>query len=480
MGVRFTEKHMKLTPLDTWIHDKIAPVLDGEINARPPGPAIARSVPQRRGNLVDVWQLQKLNETLALARGKSSFYRKHFQGLPESIRSMDELRRFPFTTAEDVRRNPLQFVCVSQDEIQRVVTLYSSGTTGEPKRIYFTAEDQELTIDFFSIGMSTFTEPGDRVLILLPGETPGSVGDLLRLGLGRLGREPIAYGPIRDPLHALEVLNDKKVNCLVGSPTQVLGLARRWQHAARPDMHKPRSVLLSTDYLPAAIVNVLREIWGCDVYNHYGATEMGLGGGVECEAHRGYHLREADLFFEVVDPMTGEPIPDGHYGELVFTTLTRRGMPLIRYRMGDRSRFILGDCPCGTRLKTLESVRGRFSGFVVVGDAVLSLPDFDEALFSIPGLLNFSVAVTGAGGKESVSIDVQMLTAPIETDDQSVCDSIVVKGSGIPAATRLIYQALGTIPSIKDIEVNIHCQYNPDETGSLLKRVIVDKRGQHA
>lgn len=430
---------MKLTPLDPWIRKKIAASQSG----------ITRQE-------ISAWQLRKVNETLALARGKSSFYRKHIQGMPESISSLDELRQFPFTTPEDVCANPLHFVCVSQEEIQRVVTLQSSGTTGEPKRIYFTAEDQELTIDFFGVGMSTFTEPGDRVLILLPGETPGSVGDLLRLGLGRLDREPIPYGPVRDPFLALEMLNDKKAECLVGSPTQVLGLARRWQ----PGMHRPRSVLLSTDYLPIAIVKVLEQTWGCQVYNHYGATEMGLGGGVECSAHRGYHLREADLYFEVVNPLTGDPAPDGEHGEVVFTTLTRRGMPLIRYRMGDRSRFIPGDCSCGTVLRTLESVRGRFAGFVPVENDVLRLPDFDEALFPIPGMLNFSVIVTAENGKDAVTIDAQMLT---EINSM-----------------YLIEQELRTIPSIKNIKATIHCHHNPKEAGSILKRVILDKRGQHA
>jgi phenylacetate-coenzyme A ligase PaaK-like adenylate-forming protein len=438
---------VKLTPLDLWIHEAIFPMPSREINARQAG--LTRQA-------IDAWQLQKLNETLALARGKSSFYRKHFQGLPVSIGSMDELRQFPFTTPEDVRANPLRFVCVSQDEIQRVVTLQSSGTTGEPKRIYFTAGDQELTIDFFGVGMSTFTEPGDRVLILLPGETPGSVGDLLRLGLGRQGREAIPYGPVRDSLHALEVLNDKRASCLVGSPTQVLGLARRWQ----PGMHKPRSVLLSTDYLPTAIAKTLEQTWDCQVYNHYGATEMGLGGGVECEAQRGYHLREMDLLFEVVNPVTGDTVPDGRHGEVVFTTLTRRGMPLIRYRMGDRSRFTPGDCPCGTALKTLESVSGRFAGFVPIGNDVLRLPDLDEALFSIPGMLNFSITITDILDKETLAIEAQMLT-----DTNS---------------THLIEQALKSIPAVKDLEVAIHCHHNPKEAGSLLKRVILDKRGQHA
>ena len=152
---------MRITPLDPWIKQKT------------------------NGIDLQMWQLAKLNETLALVRGRSSFYKKLFAGMPESISSLDELTQFPFTTPEDIRQNPLGFVCVSQDEIQRVVTLQSSGTTGEPKRIFFTADDQQLTIDFFGVGMSTLVEAGERVLVFLPGETPGSVGKTDEVASGR-------------------------------------------------------------------------------------------------------------------------------------------------------------------------------------------------------------------------------------------------------------------------------------------------------
>lgn len=397
---------------------------------------------------LDAWQLRKINETLALTRTNSTFYRGRLAGAPGAVTSFEQFRQLPFTTPADIRRDPLQFVCVSQSEIQRVVTLQTSGTTGTPKRIYFTANDQELTIDFFGVGMSTLTEAGDRVLILLPCQTPGSVGDLLRLGLERVDRVPLAYGPVRDPLAALEVMQSQAAGCLVGSPTQVLGLARRWP----PGRKAPRTVLLSTDYVPQAIVHTLEETWGCRVFNHYGTTEMGLGGGVECEAQAGYHLREADLYVEIVHPQSGEPLPDGEYGEVVFTTLTRQGMPLIRYRMGDRSRFIPGKCPCGTHLRRLERVTGRFDGLVQTCGETLAMPDFDEALFSIPGLLNFSVTLGGADLAPTLQIEAQMLT------DQD-CRAV-------------IEQALQTIPAVRKMQVSVRCRYNPQEPGSLVKRVI--------
>jgi len=269
--------------------------------------------------------------------------------------------------------------------------LDSSGTTGNPKRICFTRDDQELTIDFFRVGMATFTEPGDRVLILLPGERPGSVGDLLALALDRLGARPLKHGLVRDVNETLAVMRREGVDCLVGVPTQVLALA-----IYEPGL-KLKNALLATDHVPNAIVRTVEAAWECTVYNHYGMTEMGLGGGVECAVRRGYHLCEADLLFEIVNRDTGAPVADGVPGEVVFTSLTRRGMPLIRYRTGDISRFLPGPCPCGTNLKTLARVTHRADGAIPIGEHALTMADLDEVLFTVPGVLNFSATVARTG-----------------------------------------------------------------------------------
>jgi phenylacetate-CoA ligase len=381
---------MNLTPLEPWIANKID-----------------------HANLAQ-YQLQKLNETLQLAATQSRFYRRQLANTPIDLACLDDLARLPFTTADNLRADPLSFVCVSQDDIRRVVTLddanfplttlTTSGTTGQPKRLYFTHDDQELTIDFFHIGMSTFTAPGDRVLILLPGETPGSVGDLLVSALIRLGAIPIKHGPVRDAATTLDVMRREKINVLVGVPTHVLSLAR---YSNAPPLQL-KSVLLTTDHVPNAIKQVVEERFACQVYNHYGMTEMGLGGGVDCEAQRGYHLREADLLFEIVDPLTGEQLPAGEYGEVVFTTLTRCGMPLIRYRTGDVSRFITAPCPCGTRLKTLERVTQRWSARVPVGTGYLTMADLDEALFAVDGVLNFTAALMHENNHDCLQINVKI------------------------------------------------------------------------
>lgn len=362
-----------ITPLELWIARKTGYSETG----------LTRSA------LAD-YQLQKVRETLALVREKSLFYRRHLVRSPEAIDSLEALEQFPFTTAEDIRQNPSGFLCVSQSDISRVVTLNTSGTTGAPKRIFLTAEDQELTRDFFHIGMSTFVSPGERVLILLPGERPGSVGDLLAAALARLGAVGLKHGPVCDVPEAVTRLRQEAIDCIVGVPTHVLALALETQ------FFRLKSVLLTTDHVPDAIKHTVERTWNCTVYNHYGITEMGLGGGVECQARRGYHLREADLYFEIVHPETGKRVTDGEEGEIVFTTLTRHGMPLLRYRTGDISRFIPGACPCGTILKTLERVRNRLSGIIHLGDGLtLTMSDLDEALFSVSGVSNFAAALTG-------------------------------------------------------------------------------------
>jgi phenylacetate-CoA ligase len=110
-------------------------------------------------------------------------------------------------------------------------------------------------------------------------------------------------------------------------------------------------------------------------------TEMGLGGGVFCEADYGYHLREADIFFEIIDPITGFRLPDGETGELVFTTLSRTGMPMIRYRTGDESSFLPAPCPCGSKLRALQKIRKRIDQYFLINTHPFQLSEFDEVLF---------------------------------------------------------------------------------------------------
>ncbi|MBP1764074.1 MAG: phenylacetate-CoA ligase [Firmicutes bacterium] len=372
---------LPITPLDDWTAEKIG-VKNNWVT---------------REQIAD-YQLAKLKETVERAQASSPFYRSHLAGYrANSLNGFEEFSSYPFTTSADITRNAMRMLCVSQSNISRVVTLTTSGTTGQPKRLYFTPDDQELTIDFFRCGMSTFAGPGDRTLILLPGERTGSVGDLLAEALNRIGVKSVSYGLVEQAPNAVHSMCQEKATCIVGVPAQVLAMARYWESWGKSNW-TPRCVLLSTDHVPTAIVDELERIWKCEVFNHYGMTEMGLGGGLECAAHDGCHLREADLYFEIIDPASGQPLPEGEYGEVVFTTLTRRGMPLIRYRTGDISRFIAGTCSCGSKVRRLERIRSRLNGEIrFTQESGFTLADLDEILFALPEVINFSVEIrTGA------------------------------------------------------------------------------------
>jgi phenylacetate-CoA ligase len=384
-------------------------------------------------DLLFAWQLDKLNETIDYARNQSAFYRQLFSKLPpEPLSDLSGLSELPFTNSEDIRKNPMRFLCVSQDQIARVVTLQTSGTIHAPKRLFFTEPDLELTVDFFHHGMSTLAAPGQKVLILLPGNLPGSVGDLLVKGLARMDVKGILHGPVKDPEPVLDQIVKNDIDCVVGIPVQVLSLAR---HEKGPAIGRGqiKSVLLSTDYVPMSIVFELRRVWGCDVFQHYGMTEMGYGGGVQCRAYDGYHLREADLYFEIIDPDTGEVVSDGQWGEVVFTTLTRNGMPLIRYRTGDRARFIADPCSCGSVLRRMDHVSGRITnGVRLKNNAEMPLSLLDEAVFSVSGVLNYHAEIYGTETRDLLQISVY-------TGGQN--------GSDIPDRVR---QAVAAIPRLED------------------------------
>ena len=195
---------------------------------------------------------------------------------------------------------------------------------------------------------------------------------------------------------------------IVGIPQQVFALSLLPGAASVKKKGLLHSVLLSTDYISEAVKRRIGYSWGCRVYEHYGMTETGLGGGVFCQAVNGYHMREADLLYEIIDPETTEPVPDGEYGEVVFSTLTRTGMPVLRYRTGDISRFIRSACPCGTVLKTMDKIRYRKEAAVVAGGTcLLTMPELEDCLFAIEGIADFDAAMEKRGNIDCLCLFIE-------------------------------------------------------------------------
>ena len=369
---------------------------------------------------IDDWQLQRLRAQLHYCRARSPFYTTHLQSVvPESLQSLGDLTNLPLITETDIRAHGPQMVCVSQDEVARIITMHSSGTTGAPKRLFFTAQDLDHTLDFFHLGMQHMVDPGQSVAILLPGATPDSTGHLLARALERFQVSSHIIGLVTQPEVAVRTLQKLQPDVLVGFPVQILAIARMAEFL-KISLGTIRSVLLCSDYIPQSLSQELVALLGCEIFTHYGTTETGLGGGVDCWAHSGSHLREADLLFEIIDPQTATPLADGQWGEIVFTTLTRTGMPLIRYRTGDMGRFHPGTCPCGSSIRRLDQVRGRISQIRTLHNGHrLGLHHLDEALFPLPGLLDFSADLRQKDEVEQLYLSLKLLPSRSELWQQS-------------------------------------------------------------
>ncbi len=355
--------------------------------------------------LLDEYQGKKLVETIKRTKEKSRFYAQTLSAIdPIEIRCIDDIKKLPFTKSADLVKDTNAFSCLPQSLISRAVTLPTSGTTGVSKRIYYSENDIESTIDFFCNGMQSLSSAGDNVLILLPGELPASTGELLGIGIERYGAKAF-QNPMKNGIAgAVETISKEKINVIVGLPVQVLRLVESCRTGGVSANIK--SILLVSDIISESIKRRISAVWPhCRIFCHYGMTEMGLGGSVQCGALSGYHYREADMFLEIVEPNGTAVLKDGEYGEVVFTSLTHEAMPLIRYRTGDISRFLPDPCPCGTVLRSLGRIIGRIDGQIRISNSLVSMLDFDEVLFALEGLLDYNIEISE---KEDIFIDLRI------------------------------------------------------------------------
>lgn len=429
---------MKETPLENWIINKTA-------------------IDERDHKLLEDYQLKKIRSTLKYVKKNSRFYSEQLKNINEdNIKSFEDFRNIPFTLPAQIRHNSIDFLCVPQKDIKRIVTLNSSGTSGDEKRIYFTEEDLELTTDFFKVGMSCLTDKSDRVLVLLPGNSYGSIGDLLKKALERSETKCIVHGVMIDPEETIKCIEENNITCIVGIPMQVLYLSRLKNEIFKSKIKK---VLLSTDYVPEVLIRELTE-QGTEVFTHYGMTEMGYGGGVECQVLNGYHMREADLYFEIINPETGEEVQDGEMGEVVFTTLTRQAMPLVRYRTGDMAAFSENACKCGTFLKTMNRVLGRMDNRLIIGENnYLYLRELDELILSYKDILSYKACLK----------DKNLLNIEITTENKALKDKL-------EQSIKILLEEKSE--QKKKVAVTVNPGKMPEKiVNSMVKRKLCDYRG---
>jgi len=386
--------------LEQWIHQIVSRILGIR--------------PIARGDL-EAYQLLRLGQTLRYAYEKSSFYRKLFDKsgvLPAEIKTIEDLSRLPFTEPRHLAETPYKFLCVSQAEVARPCSFVTSGTTGPQKKVFWSRGDLERIIEFMRAGIATVAGTEDVVQIMLADGRPYSQADLLHRGVKKLGAAPVLTGMDVAAEEQLRAIKDSGSTVLFGYTGRLFRMSKELQRKHDLRAAGVKVLFAAGEYLPDAMRKQLQQIWNCRVHTHYGLTEMGLGVAVECEAHAGYHFNEAGLLLEVVDPSTGKAVRPGEEGELVFTTLFREAMPLIRYRTHDVSRLMPGPCSCGAAsLLKIDFVRKRLESIVTPegGDPIYpSL--FDDALFEIPEIVDYRIALTRPEGKDRLEFEIEVFS----------------------------------------------------------------------
>lgn len=399
---------------------------------------ILESTELQEGNRqgLEEYHLRKLRETISYAKKSGRFYKEKLGAIEERrITSFAEFEKLPFTSPEDLKDNSLPFLCVPQTEVTRIVTLNTTGTSGNVKRIYFSEEDMKRNLEFFKVGMSCLVNQEDKVLVLLPGNAYGTIGDFLRGALAELKIPCFVEGLLKNIEETEKLILSEEITCIVGIPLQVQYLSRMKAETFKKHIKK---VLLSTDFVPKALVKELTETHGCQVFNHYGMTEMGYGAAVECEALDGYHMREMDLYFEIVNPETGVPVKEGELGEVVFTTLNRTAMPLIRYRTGDLASFKREKCSCGTFLKTMNPVLGRKDNKVeLVKNVYLHMRELDELIFENKSILDYKATMREDGLLLELLITERVDFNRIKTHMEALIAAYLFEKSGEKVSIRV-------------------------------------------
>ncbi len=399
--------------LEEWIHQRIR--RDREF-----GQYTGKELEEVTRQDVETFQLFRLRKTLDHVYEKSAFYRGlfHKEGIdPKDVKSLDDLAKIPFTEPKSLSETPYRFLCVSLGDVGRVFTLNTAGTTGAPKKIFFTQKGLNEIADYMGALMKTVAlcggvaTEGCVVYIMLPDGRPASQAQLLAEGVRKIGGLPIVADTTLGTEEQIKGIEGARPAILFGSVSRIHRITQEARLYRGLDRIGVKIVFLTSEYLSEAMRNHLRGMWNRDVYLHYGTTEMGFGGAIECHAHEGFHFSECDFLFEVVDPATGAVLKDGEEGELVFTTLGREGMPLIRYKTGDISCLIDEPCECGaSTLKRIGKVTRRIKAIVKIGKGDEIYPSmFDDVLHRLPNIIDYQPTLIREGDKERITIKVEVM-----------------------------------------------------------------------
>ncbi|MGW0687631.1 phenylacetate--CoA ligase PaaK [Streptomyces sp. NPDC002754] len=406
-------------------------------------------------------QLDRLRGTLLRVYERVPFYREAFDKAgvrPEDCRTLADLGRFPFTTKADLRDNyPFGMFAVDQSEVRRLHA--SSGTTGLPTVVGYTEDDLSMWSDMVARAIrAAGGRPGHKVHVAYGyGLFTGGLG--AHYGAERLGCTVIpASGGMTS--RQVRLILDLKPEIIMVTPSYMLTLLDEFERqGVDPRTSSLKVGIFGAEPWTEEMRREIEERAGIDAVDIYGLSEvMGPGVAQECvETKDGLHIWEDQFYPEVVDPLTGEVLPEGEHGELVFTSLTKQAMPVIRYRTRDLTRLLPGTARPAFR--RMEKITGRSDDMVILRGVNLFPTQVEEIVLRTPGVApHFQLRLTREGRMDALTVRAEARPDATPEERETAARAIAAgmkDGVGVTVAVEIVdpetlERSVGKIKRIAD------------------------------
>ena len=388
-------------------------------------------------------QLAQVNDRIQALLRADSFYGKKLReaGISE-VKSAEDFLKLPFSEKNDLREAyPLGLMTAPEEEIVRIHS--SSGTTGTPVIIPYTQKDVD---DWATMFARCYEVAGitkkDRIHIT-PGYGLWTAGIGFQLGCEKLGAMAIPMGPGNTDKQ-LEMMQALGSTVLCSTSSYALLLTEEIEKRGIGDKIKLKKGVIGSERWSDKMRTRIAEGLGIELYDIYGLTEIyGPGIGINCEYNTGMHIWDDFIYLEIIDPKTGEPVPDGEFGEIVITTLVKEGAPLIRYRTHDLSRIMPGECPCGRHYPRIDVIQGRTDDMMKIKGVNVFPKQIEEVLAQFPEISSeYQIRISHLDGKDTMRIYVET-NGHVDFDDLSRRIAEKVKSR------------IGFTPIVKVVEIGV-------------------------
>ena len=355
-------------------------------------------------------QLAQVDRQIKRLIASDSYYGKIFKEANiEGVTSQEEFENLPFSSKADLRNAyPLGIQAVPDEEVVRIHS--SSGTTGKPVIIPYTAKDVEDWAIMFARCYETAGITNKDRIQITPGYGLWTAGIGFQAGCEKLGAMAIPMGPGNTDKQ-LQMMMDLKSTVLTATSSYALLLAEEINKRGLKDRICLKKGVFGSERWSEKMRDYIRTELGVELYDIYGLTEVyGPGIGINCSEQNGMHYWDDYVYIEVIDPKTGRTVPDGEEGEIVITTLVKEGAPLIRFRTHDISRIIPGECPCGRKYPRLDIIKGRSDDMFKVHGVNMFPSQVEEILGSVEGVsseYNINIAHDDSKNRDVILVTVE-------------------------------------------------------------------------